>query len=318
MKLYLWQTKRITGETFTDKSEVFSVEAQDIRASFGERQSESHKGSYGTVLIFGGSRTMEGAVHLAALGALRSGAGRVIAAVPQSSEIRYSINSEIMVTKLEDNGSGVFNDFSIAQGLELLNRSDVVVIGPGFGRMHESDAFFGEIIRNFKGPILVDADGLYHLKYFMDNPLWENVSKVWNGVITPHAGEAAFLIDSETEYVNNYKFEALEQLIDFCKCTVVLKGNNTLVSKDGEKVFLNETGNPGMATAGSGDVLSGIISAVLAKKDVEISTVEAAAFGVWIHGLSGDLAANDLGQTGMIAGDILKFLPYAWKETLKF
>lgn len=318
MKLYLWQTKRITGEPLTDKKEVFSVEAQDIRTSFGGRQSESHKGSYGTVLIFGGSRTMEGAVALAAIGALRSGAGRVIAAVPESSEIRYNVNPEIMVTKLEDNGSGVFNDFSIIQGLELLNRSDAVVIGPGFGRMHESDAFFGEIVRNFKGPILIDADGLYHLKYFMNTPFWEDVSKVWNGVITPHAGEAAFLIDSESEYVNDFKFEAIEQLIDICKCTVVLKGHNTLVSKDGEKVFLNETGNPGMATAGSGDVLSGIIGAVLAKKDVKISTEEAAAFGVWIHGLSGDLAAKELGQTGMIAGDILNFLPYAWKETLKF
>ena len=180
------------GETFTDENEVFSIEAQDIRASFRERQSESHKGSYGTVLIFGGSRTMEGAVALAAMGALRSGAGRVIAAVPESSEIRYNINPEIMVTKLDDNGSGVFNDFSIEQGLELLKRSDAVVIGPGFGRMHESDAFFGEILRNFKGPILIDADGLYHLKYFMDKPLWEDVSKVWDGVITPHAGEAAF------------------------------------------------------------------------------------------------------------------------------
>ena len=310
--------KRITEEMFTDKSEVFTIEAQDIRAGFGERQSESHKGSYGTVLIFGGSRTMEGAVSLAALGALRSGAGLVIAAVPESSEIRCNINPEIIVTKLEDNGSGVFNDFSIAQGLELLNRSDAVVIGPGFGRMHESDAFFAEIIRNFNGPILVDADGLYHLKYFMDNPLWEDVSKVWNGVITPHAGEAAFLIDSETEFVNEHKFEVLERLKGIYKCTVVLKGHDTLISIDEKKIFLNETGNPGMATAGSGDVLSGIIGAVLAKKDVEISTVEAAAFGVWIHGLSGDLAVKDLGQTGMIAGDILKFLPYAWKETLKF
>jgi len=318
LKTYLWRTKRMIGETSTNRKEVLVAEEQDIREAFGVRGAETHKGSYGTVLIFGGSAGMEGSVGLAAMGALRSGAGRVIVAVPKSAEIRYGIQPEIMVRKIDDGGEGIFNKYSISQGKDLLEGADSVVIGPGFGRNRDSELFFEEIINEFEGPVLIDADGLYHLKYLLNDFRWKMATAAGKRIITPHAGEAAFLLDTKSEDVNDYKLETLSQLVELCGTTVLLKGHNTLVSKDGETVYFNETGNPGMATAGSGDVLSGIIGGILARKDLQIDVETAGAFGAWIHGTAGDFAAEELGQTGMIASDIIKYIPKAWKSVLKF
>lgn len=317
MKTYLWPKKRIPEEMSIDSKNVFAVEAKDIKRCFGTRRSESHKGTYGTVLVFGGSKGMEGAAGLAALSALKSGAGRVIMAIPKTTEIMYGISPEIMVRKLEDGGIGAFTENSIPEGKDLCKVADAVVLGPGFGRLQESNGFFEAILKEFKGPVLIDADGLYHIKYLIDESNWNAISENWHGVITPHIGEASNLLGVETGDIDDYRFESLSMLIECCKGTVVLKGHNTLISKDGEKVYINETGNPGMATAGSGDVLSGVIGAILARRDLEIAMDTAAAFGVWVHGLAGDLAADELGETGMIAGDIIKYLPYAWKEILK-
>jgi len=297
---------------------VSAIEAQDIRGMLGERKQESHKGDYGTVLIFGGSKGMEGAAGMAAVAALKSGAGKVLLAVPASTEISYSLRPEVMLRRIDDGGEGYFNKFSISQGLDLLEQADSMVIGPGFGRQVESELFFEEMLNNSSGPVVVDADGIYFLRYFMNEASWSELSKRWKGVITPHSGEAAALIDMDSEHIQDYRLEALSQLIEASSATVVLKGHNTLVSSEGEPVYFNETGNPGMATAGSGDVLSGIIGALLSRQDLDITVCQAAAIGVWIHGLSGDMAAERYGQTGMMAGDILNLLPEAWKSVLRY
>lgn len=308
----------MTEEAYTDKLHVAVFEEEDVRNEMKERNPESYKGDYGTVVVFGGTRGMEGAAGLTGISALRSGAGKVILAVPEHTEILYGIQPEIMVRRLKDNGEGIFNKYSIAEGLDLLDQADAVVIGCGFGRYRDSELFFREILLNFNGPMIVDADGIHFLRYLIADSMWNEIKDQWNGIITPHCGEAADLLEKEIDYVVDYRVEALEELVELTAATVVLKGHNTLTTGINQPLYFNETGNPGMATAGSGDVLSGIIGAILARRDLTMDKTAGAAIGVLIHGLSGDLAAERIGQTGLIAGDIIKYLPEAWKRVLRY
>lgn len=280
-------------------------------AEFGfrlpKRVSDTHKGDYGKVGIVGGSGGMLGAVYMSSMSALRTGSGLVYSFVPEAISEPMQIKSvENIVIPLEDRGRGFFCENSFAGIEDRLQSLDVVAVGPGMGRNPETSGFLELLTENFKGSLVVDADGIYHLKK-LKCILGKSRGKL---VITPHMAEFANFLDVELcEIERNRELYAVETAKRY-GLTVVLKGHETLVT-DGNEVYANKTGNPGMATAGSGDVLTGIIASLVGQG---IEILEAAKLGVYIHGLSGDIASQVKGEYGLLARDIIESIPEAIME----
>ncbi|MFH1771253.1 MAG: NAD(P)H-hydrate dehydratase [Candidatus Omnitrophota bacterium] len=271
-----------------------------------KRKLDTHKGDYGFVLVAGGSPGLTGAVCLCANAALRIGAGLVKAAVPQSLYAIFEIKlTESMTLPLADKG-GCFCKKSFKDLSGTLDRIDTISIGPGAGCNTETKEFFYKIIEEIDKPIVIDADAL--------NALAENIDilkrrKSKRMILTPHLGEFSRLTGISADKIKRHRKELAKKFALKYNLVLVLKGQRTIVT-DGRKLYENRTGNPGMATAGSGDVLTGIISGLLAQG---IDVFDAAKLGVYLHGLSGDLAAKDKTQYCLIASDIIDYLPKAIK-----
>lgn len=265
------------------------------------REITAHKGNFGRVLLLCGSRGYTGAAALAAMGALRSGAGLVYLGVPESIYAIEAVKlTEPIVFPLPDDDGGYSVD-AISKIAELLPRMDAVLIGPGIGQGTGAAALVKYVLKSFPGPVVLDADGINLISAHKDI-LRGRTSPT---VLTPHAGEFARLMPSMTG--NRQKdAQILAREIDAC---VVLKGHNTVIT-DGQTTYLNTTGNPGMAVGGSGDVLSGMIVSLIGQK---LPALEAAACGVWLHGAAGDLCAETIGQYGMLPTDMLEVLPRLMK-----
>ena len=262
-----------------------------------DRQVDSHKGNYGKILLLCGSRGYTGAAALAAMGALRSGAGLVYLAVPESI---YAIEAckltEAIVLPLPDEG-GKLALAALPEIRRLLPKMDAVLIGCGLGQSEGTRAVLETVLREFSGPVVVDADGINLLAKHMDILRERHASTI----LTPHAGEFVRIGgDNKADRVS----ETLRFAMKY-GCILLLKGHETVIS-DGKETYVNQTGNPGMAVGGSGDVLSGIIVSLLGQG---IAPLEAAAVGAWLHGAAGDLCAEELGQYGMLPTDMLSFLP---------
>jgi ADP-dependent NAD(P)H-hydrate dehydratase len=270
------------------------------------RPVNSHKGDFGHALLVGGSRGMAGAIALAGRATLRSGAGLVTLAVPQCVlDVVASFEPSYMTRGLsEDNGH--IAGPAATELLALAKIATVVAIGPGLGRDAPLTQLVARLYREIEKPMVVDADGLFALAESMD------VLDKPGGmrVLTPHPGEfARFTRERPTD---NRRTEAAAELAlrDSTSQTIVLlKGQQTVVT-DGRRYSVNHTGNPGMATGGAGDVLTGIITGLLCQG---LGPFEAARLGAHVHGLAGDLAADDLGQVSMIAGDVIDYLPMAFQ-----
>lgn len=272
------------------------------------RAPETHKGTYGHALIIGGSPGMTGAVRLSSFAALRSGAGLVTAAVPVSAlPITAADHREVMTAPLAETERSAISPEALPVINNLLTTASVCAIGPGMSRYPEANAVLHSVLEKAVSPVIIDADGL--------NALEGSVGILKNRqvpiVLTPHPGEMARLTGRSIEEIQAGRMElACEFAVEYGAC-LVLKGNKTIIATPAGEIFVNITGNPGMATAGSGDVLCGMIAGLVAQG---LKTRDAAITGVYLHGLAGDYAAAEKGQRGIVAGDIINSIPYILKQ----
>ena len=261
------------------------------------RQLDTHKGNYGKILLICGSKGYTGAAALSALGALRSGAGLVYLAVPESI---YAIEAikllEPIVISLPDR-DGKFSAEGIPEIEKLLSKMDAVLVGPGIGQSEDIVSVVRTIVEKFQGPLVIDADGINVLSQHKDI-LRDRTAPT---VLTPHNGEFVRF----GGILTNDRIGSASELALSLGCVVLLKGHKTVIT-DGKVCYINETGNPGMAVGGSGDVLAGIIVSLLGQG---IPPLQAAACGAWLHGAAGDICSNEIGQYGMLPQDIVNVLP---------
>ena len=279
------------------------------------RHKASHKYDYGRVLVIGGSVSMAGASVLAGRVALRSGAGVVELCVPECiASVAASFDACLITHHFASDASGFFTAECWDEVYLLAMRADVIVCGPGMGRAPSVAAIVKKLWQDMPLPIIFDADALFALSKMTSEEIALHAGA---RIITPHVGEMQRLLDDSERPASlsaEYSRAQLENTaIEFAKrnsVIVALKGHHTLLT-DGDHTIHNHTGNPGMATAGSGDVLTGIIAALVGQK---IPTMEAAQIAVWAHGMAGDLAAESLTQLSVTANDLIDFLPRAWHK----
>ena len=267
-----------------------------IRQLLPRRERDTHKGDYGKNLLLCGSRGFTGAAALAAMGALRTGAGLVYLAVPESIYAIEAVKlTEPVVMPLPDR-EGKLCAESILDIAELLPKMDAVLFGSGSGIGPGTEAVLEFLLKNAECPLILDADGITLAARHKDI-LRGRTSPT---ILTPHDGEFARL--------NPVAAPRPEQTVAMARelgCILLRKGHRTLIT-DGESCWENHTGNPGMATGGSGDVLAGIILSLLGQG---LDPLTAAAAGAWLHGRAGDVCAEELGEYGMLPGDLVERLP---------
>ncbi|MBQ1422362.1 MAG: NAD(P)H-hydrate dehydratase [Firmicutes bacterium] len=272
-----------------------------------ERQAESHKGNFGRVLVIAGSPMMTGACILCSRAALRSGAGLVYAMVPKEIMPQIQVAVPEVIIKSRDD---TVKDYSYY---------DAIVMGPGLTTDDAAAQLVDDVLERAECPLVLDADALniVALKGWQDR-VKDRCLRGLATVITPHMGEAERLLkdDQDFDFQGAEREEVLNELYDLTGATVVLKGNRTLVRPmfggSLDPVYVNTTGNPGMATAGSGDVLSGMMGGLLGQ-----NIKNAAMASVFLHGLAGDIASETKGQYGLIAGDIVESIPEAIMNILE-
>lgn len=278
------------------------------------RAADSHKGDFGRVLVLGGSRGMAGAPSLTGMAALRSGAGLVTVATPVSIQPTVAGFSPCYTTlPLVEDDYGIADLANIVDLSAAREQFDAWAIGPGLGQTDDVAELVSQLYRDVPPAMVVDADGLNALATSVKrNPQLLN-NPAGPRILTPHHGEFTRLTGVRP---SRSLAERAEQAAELCrrdasgKTVVVLKGHESIVC-DGVRFSTNHTGNPGMATGGTGDCLTGVISALLGQG---LDAWSAARLGVHVHGLAGDLAAEELGEVSLIASDLLKYLPYALKS----
>ena len=269
---------------------------EELKAIWKNRDEDSHKGDFGKIAIVGGSLGMTGSSYLSSNAALKSGAGLVYNLVPR--EI-----FDIMSIKFIEPIAKSFDDLDEME--KFLGGMDAIAMGPGMGLGDYGRSVFGKIINTEKN-LLIDADGLNILSQNL-NLLEER--KSFTTILTPHEGEFARLTGLSLEEIKNNRKRLAVEFAKKYKLILVLKGHNTIVT-DGERVYINKTGNSGMATGGSGDVLTGIISAFMKN----YSLFDAARLGVYIHGLAGDIYASKNSKTSLRARDLIENLSTVFKN----
>jgi len=271
------------------------------------RASDSNKAHFGRILVVAGSRGMSGAAILCASAALRAGAGLVKAAVPaEILSIVGAGNPCYMTAALSQDAEGRIA-LSAFKALESLSAAhDVIAVGPGLDRSGELSALMVEFVTKMPNAMVIDADGLNALAGQTEKLRCEQTLRI----ITPHPGEFARLLQVDTKTVQAQRHERAVEFARAQNCVVVLKGQGTVVT-DGRRVYQNATGNPGMAKGGAGDVLTGVIAALLGQ---HLAPFEAAQLGVYLHGLAGDLARDQIGEVSILATDLLDFLPAAFRQ----
>lgn len=266
-----------------------------------DRNPWGHKGNFGKLLLLCGSRGYTGAAFFAAMGALRSGAGLVFLGVPESI---YGIEAvklnEPVIFPLPDAGGRLSVD-AVPEILTRFPQMDAVLVGPGLGQSEGTLAVVRAVLEKAECPVVVDADGINVLSAHRDLLRGRKSPTI----LTPHDGEFARL----GGVIGEDRMAAAAALAEELGCVVLLKGHETCIT-DGVNGYINPTGNPGMAVGGSGDVLAGVITALLG---AGLPPLEAAACGAWLHGAAGDRCAAELGQYGMLPTDMLSALPRLMK-----
>jgi NAD(P)H-hydrate epimerase len=270
------------------------------------RDPRAHKTSVGRVLVTGGSPGLTGAVTLAARGALRAGAGYVRCAVPAGLADVLAVKlTEAMPLACPETVDRTLSTAALARVLELAQSADVMALGSGLSRDAESAELARRLVRDAPCPLVVDADALNALAA---EPASLGRRGVSDRVFTPHVGEMARLTGLGAEEIEADRIDVARRFAERWQAVVVLKGAPTVIASPAGPAIVNPTGNPGLATAGTGDVLTGVIAALLAQG---LAPLDAAGLGVYVHGMAGDLAAAERGQLGMIAGDVAEMLPQA-------
>lgn len=276
------------------------------------RHREAHKGDYGRVLIVAGSVGKTGAAAMAAKAALRAGAGLVTVATAKSAlPIVASLGMEFMTEPLPETDAGSVSLRALDYGRmeKLLEDKTVLALGPGLGVVPETAEFIRTVVNESKIPTVLDADGLNAFAGRMKS-FGAGRASPPDVVLTPHPGEMARLLELTASEVQRSRVEVARKFALHYKATLVLKGYRTLVAAPSGQVAVNPTGNPGMATGGTGDVLTGMIAGILAEYPAR-PIAEVVAGAVYLHGLAGDFAAREFGEASMIAGDLLEALPKA-------
>lgn len=277
--------------------EIKELNHETVLSNLPDRDPWGHKGTFGKLLLLCGSRGFTGAAYLAAMGALRTGAGLVFLGVPESIYAIEAVKlNEPVVFPLPDQ-DGKLSALAVPEILKRLPQMDAVLVGCGLGQSDGTLAVVKAVLENAKCPVVLDADGINVLATHKDILRGRSGSTI----LTPHDGEFGRFGGS----IGPDRMASAETYARQWNSIVLLKGHETCVT-DGEAGYINRTGNPGMATGGSGDVLAGIIVSFLGQG---IPPLEAAACGAWLHGAAGDLCAKELGQYGMLPTDMLLRLP---------
>lgn len=280
------------------------ITAGSVKALLGSRQPDAHKGTNGKVLIVAGSKGMTGAAALASMAALRTGAGLVTLGVAESlNEIMEVKLTEVMTKPLPESADGGIGRKALPHIEDMAAKSDVLAIGPGLGRNDETMAVVRDVVKNAECPLVIDADGLNALVGQTD--ILKHTKAL--PIVTPHPGEMARLLEITVKDVNADRVGIARLAAGLWGAIVVLKGARTIVAYPDGEIYINTTGNSGMATGGTGDVLTGVIAGLIAQG---LTSHAAAVAGVHIHGLGGDIAASN-GTIGLIASDVIAALPAA-------
>ncbi|MBI3318402.1 MAG: NAD(P)H-hydrate dehydratase [Candidatus Omnitrophica bacterium] len=297
---------------------VSLLQRQPLRSSAWrrllQRRPNTYKGDYGHLLVVAGSIGFTGAPVLCALGALRSGAGLVSLSVPES--IYFIVASqlrEVMTHPFPETPKGSFSLSALAVLRPLLERADVLAVGPGLSRELSTGRFVQELLLKTRQPVVLDADGV---AAFSGSASSRRKLRKARGrlVLTPHPGEMSRLLGVSVGKVQRGRREVALSVAKELGAVVVLKGHRTVVASPKGQVYLNSTGNPGMASGGVGDALTGMIAALIGQG---LDPFSAARAGVYLHGLAGDLAAKKVGEVSMTAGDLLDSVPAAFLRAAK-
>jgi NAD(P)H-hydrate epimerase len=269
------------------------------------RADDAHKGDAGRVFILAGSKGLSGAAALCARGALRVGAGLVTVGLPKSlHDPMVEKLTEAMMHPLPETAEGSLSTAAVPEAMSRIAKADAVAIGPGLSQHPQTQEFVRRLLPQVIKPLVVDADGL--------NALAEDLTVLKQRtrpcILTPHPGEMGRLARLSTEAVQRDRERLAQAFATGHRVVLVLKGHHTIVADVDGTLYVNETGNPGMATGGCGDVLTGMITGLLAQ---QLSLFDAARLGVYLHGLAGDVAAKERGEIGLIASDVADRIPLA-------
>lgn len=277
------------------------------------RNPDTHKGDYGHIFIIAGSLGYAGAAILCANSAMRSGAGLVTLGIPKSlsTVVAKRVFLEVMIKVLPERKKGTVGIAAYKDIANFSKKADVLAIGPGLSRNKSTQSLIRKIISKIDKPMVVDADALNALSGNLNLLRVKHSTLNAIRILTPHPGEFSRLIDKPLDYIQKNRESLAKSFARDYNTVLVLKGHNTIVASPVNKLYVNTTGNPGMSTAGSGDVLTGIIAAFLGQG---LDGFKAARLGAYLHGLAGDLAAREKTQVGMIASDIIEKIPEAIKK----
>lgn len=288
---------------------LFAITAADVAPLLAPRSPDANKGKFGHVLVVGGSFGKSGAPAMAGLGALRAGAGLVTVATPHTALPMVAAHApELMTEPLSETVAGELGRLALGDLPDVMKGKTLLAIGPGLGRNIETVELVQSVVRSSEIATVIDADGLN---------AFEGMAEYLNGakrtlVLTPHPGEMARLNQTSVTDVQRDRVGVARSFAREHSCILVLKGHRTVVALPDGKVWVNPTGNPGMATGGTGDILTGLISGFLAQFPGSVELAVCAA--VYLHGMAGDLARDELGELSVIATDLLHYSPAAMKR----
>ncbi len=298
----------ISKEIVTDKTDTYLASRKIVASLIPRRKTDASKHSCGRVLVIAGSVGMTGAAAMTSMAALRTGAGIVTLAAPESLNDILEIKlTEVMTIPLPETSEQTFSMAAFLRIKSIVKKFDVIAIGPGISRNEETKVFLNKVVSEIEIPMVIDADGLNCLES-LDILSINSTPKV----ITPHEGELSRLLDEPISKIRLDRVKACREASRILKTTVVLKGDRSIISGHGATT-INATGNAGMATAGTGDVLTGVIAALMAQG---LPDYPASVAGTFLHGLSGDLGKKEKGELALIAGDLVDLLPKAIKNIL--
>ncbi len=294
------------------------IDAEQVRRALPPRVRDSHKGSYGHVYVVAGSRGKSGAALMTGMAALRSGAGLVTLWLPES--LQHDVVGkfpELMIEPVPETNEGTPDLRAAEKVLSYANQADVLVVGPGVTTQAETRQAIRELLRCSPVPVVLDADGINAFASDAGSLRNDNGMAV---IVSPHPGEMARLLGRTIDEVQKRRLETARECAEPCQCFAILKGYQTVLAAPSGHIFINSTGNPGMATGGSGDILAGMLGRFVAgwKRRYHGADMKALcdhlSAAVYLHGLAGDLAAEEMGEESMVATDLIPHLPAAFKR----
>lgn len=297
------------AEAITSSLRLNLITPQDIAPCVAPRRPDSNKGNFGHVLVVGGSLGKAGAAAMAGISALRAGAGLSTIATPKSVLSTVAgFHPEVMTEPLAETGVGTISSQALSLVQELARNKNVLAIGPGVSRNEDTVNFIRSLVTSAEIPIVLDADGL---NAFAGNAAELN-GKGRSLVLTPHPGEMARLLNTTIQAVQRDRINVARSFAREHQLILVLKGHRTLIAEPGGEVWVNTTGNPGMSTGGTGDILTGIVAGMTAQHPHDL--LQAVSAAVYLHGLAGDVAREATGEHSLIATDLLTALPEAFRR----